>query len=153
MTYSTRTEAIYKTLRDDDALQALLGTTFDDDEAIVDPRVYNGWPEGEIALDVLRPAYVILTDEGDVTTGLAYGVSELYQVRIVSLARDLREDIKERIRELIIDNFTFIDESKYESGRIQLTGGGRPSSGPGEYDTDSRCYIVNVRFTIESVKI
>lgn len=153
--YDTTSEAVYKALCEDELLLDLLEFVEPIDDETPEYRIYNGWPEGdEIELTADRPAYLIITSESD-KTSFIYDRSELFQVRVVANGRDLCEDLKNRIFDLIDTDFTQIDESKYSttngSGRVQLSGG-QPSSGALLFDSDGGYWAVNVRFQVETVK-
>ncbi len=149
MSYTTTSEAIYVTLRDDDALKAFLGIA-DGDE----PRVYREYPPEEPEFSASKPAYLVFSCESSVTIeGSGYGDDELWQIRVIANNPDDRDDIEEHIKKLLVDVFTMTENINF-STRVHL-GGGKPTSGPrSEFKREGQdLYNVNIRFNIESLKV
>ena len=118
MSYATTSEAIYVTLRDDDALKTFLGVDVEDE-----PRVYREYPPEEPEVSADKPAYLVFSCESDSTIeGSGYGNDELWQIRVIANNPDDRDDIEELIKQLVISVFTLAENVDF-TDRVHLGGG------------------------------
>lgn len=91
-------ELIYDTLTTDSTLRDLLGADGSD------KRIYLAWPEGEITVDELKPAYIVIeTMPAEAPIRIGSNVDDWAQRYCLHIfaepeERELRGDIEERLR-------------------------------------------------------
>lgn len=136
--------ALYELFSTDATLQTLLGG------GVTDKRVYREYSEDDPpVLSDTYPAFIILSCQSKPTINdSSFGRNGLWQVRVVAKDPDTRDSAEDRVRALAS---TLYSRDTLTIDSTNQLRGGNPSSGPDGYSDELKAYVVNVRFTVQTI--